>query len=215
MSIRLNIGCGNTPTKGWINMDNSWAIKLANSKFKYKVASILGLLNTKQIENIEWNKLNKIQFVDATKSLPFKDSSVECIYTSHMLEHLSKDGAKIFLKEALRVLKIGGILRISVPDLKIAIDEYVKFGDADSFMRNILVQAPPISSLKDKIILFMTGYRHHQWMYDGASLSKLLKEIGFKATEICEKGHTKIHKPGELNLNEREKDSVYVESAKN
>jgi predicted SAM-dependent methyltransferase len=214
MNIRLNIGCGKTPTKGWINMDNSWAIKLANSKFKYKVARILGLLNTKQIENIEWNKLNKIQFADATKSFPFKDSSVECIYTSHMLEHLSQDGAKIFLKEAFRVLKIGGILRIAVPDLKIAIDEYIKSGDADSFMRNILVQAPPISSLKQKIILFMTGYRHHQWMYDGASLSKLLKEIGFKETEICEKGHTKIHKPGELNLNEREEDSVYVESVK-
>ena len=81
-------------------------------------------------------------------------------------------------------------------------------------MKEILVEAPPISSLKQKIILLMTGYRHHQWMYDGVSLSKLLKEIGFKEVEICKNGYTKIHNPGELNLNEREKDSVYVEGVK-
>ena len=84
MSIKVNIGCGRSPTNGWINMDNSPAIKLANSPFKYKIARTLKLLNPEQIENIEWNKLNKIQFADATKSLPLKDSSVECIYTSHM-----------------------------------------------------------------------------------------------------------------------------------
>ena len=60
----------------------------------------------------------------------------------------------------------------------------------------------------------MTGYRHHQWMYDGASLSKLLKEIGFKEVEICKSGYTKIHNPGELNLNEQEEQSVYVEGVK-
>ena len=214
MNIKVNIGCGRSPTNGWINMDNSLAIKLANSTFKYKVARTLGLLSPKQIENIEWNKSNKIQFADATKSFPFKNSSVECIYTSHMFEHLSQHGAKIFLKEAYRVLKIAGILRIAVPDLKIAIEGYLKSRDADSFMKEILVEAPPISSLKQKIILLMTGYRHHQWMYDGVSLSKLLKEIGFKEVEICKNGYTKMHNPGELNLNEQEKVSVYVEGVK-
>ena len=71
-------------------------------------------------------------------------------------------------------------MRIAVPDLKIAIDKYLKSYDADSFMEGIFPQAPPISTLKQKIILFITGYRHHQWMYDGQSLSKLLKEMGLK-----------------------------------
>ena len=31
MTIRVNIGCGNSPINGWINYDNSLAIKLANS----------------------------------------------------------------------------------------------------------------------------------------------------------------------------------------
>ncbi|MDA7801208.1 methyltransferase domain-containing protein [Candidatus Pelagibacter sp.] len=214
MSIKVNIGCGRSPTNGWINMDNSPAIKLANSPFKYKIARTLKLLNPEQIENIEWNKLNKIQFADATKSLPLKDSSVECIYTSHMFEHLSQIGARSFLKEAKRALKSGGVLRIAIPDLKIAIEKYLKSRNADSFMQEIFVQAPPISSLKQKIMLFVSGYRHHQWMYDGESLSKLLRETGFKEIEICEGGYTKILDPDELNLNEQEDSSVYVESVK-
>ena len=35
MTVRINIGCGKTPTNGWINFDNSPAIKLANSPFLY------------------------------------------------------------------------------------------------------------------------------------------------------------------------------------
>ena len=102
---KVNIGCGRTPTDGWLNMDNSPAIKLANSPLKYQIAKIFRLLNSSQIENIEWNKANSIQFADATKTLPLKGSSVAFIYTSHMLEHLSQDGARRFLKEALRVLE--------------------------------------------------------------------------------------------------------------
>lgn len=214
MNLKVNIGCGANPTVGWINMDNSPAIKLANSSFKYKIAKYLGLLNSSQIENIEWNRANSIQFADATKPLPFVDSSVECIYTSHMFEHLSRDGAKSFLKEALRVLKVGGILRIAVPDLRLEINKYLESEDADDFMRSILVEAPRINTFKEKILLFITGYRHHQWMYDGKSVSKLLKQNGFVDVEVCTKGYTKIAKPTSLNLYERSESSVYIEGVK-
>lgn len=214
MDIRVNIGCGRTPTDGWVNFDNSPAIKLANSPIRYKIAKATGLLNPPQIENIEWNKSNKIQFADATKSIPLNDSSAECIYTSHMFEHLSHDGAKNFLKEAKRVLKSGGVLRISVPDLKVAIDGYLQSNDADSFMQGIFVQAPPISTIKQKLILFMSGYRHHQWMYDGASLTKLLEGMGFKDVEVCKDGYTKIPNADGLDLFERADQSVYVEGIK-
>ena len=42
-------------------------------------------------------------------------------------------------------------------------------------MEAILVEAPPINSLKEKLILFITGYRHHQWMYDGVNNSIIEK----------------------------------------
>ena len=151
MSIKVNIGCGRTPTEGWLNFDNSPAIKLAKSPFKYKLAKAIGLLNEGQIENIKWNMKHNIQFADATKSIPLQTSSVDCMYTSHMVEHLSQKGARSFLKEVKRVLKVGGVVRIAVPDLRIAVDDYLETNDADAFMRGILVQAPEINTLKQKI----------------------------------------------------------------
>ena len=211
MSIKVNIGCGRAPTEGWLNFDNSPAIKLAKSPFKYKLAKAMGLLNEQQIENIKWNMKHNIQFADATKSIPLQTSSVDCIYTSHMVEHLSQKGARSFIKEVKRVLKVGGVVRIAVPDLRIAVDDYLETNDADAFMRGILVQAPEINTLKQKINLFISGYRHHQWMYDGNSLSKLLIEMGFSSAEICKDGKTNIIDADGLNLYEREEQSVYVE----
>lgn len=214
MSIRVNIGCGTTLTEEWLNFDNSPAIKLANSPFKYRLARLLRLLNDKQIENIEWNKKNKVSFADASKKLPLKANTVECIYTSHMLEHLSRDGAYNFLNEAIRVLSKDGVLRVAVPDLKLAVNSYTASGDADVFMTKLFVQAPSISKFREKIQLFLSGYRHHQWMYDGNSLSKLMQKCGFRNVSICSEGKTLISDPGKLNLYERIEDSVYVEGIK-
>ena len=214
MSIRVNIGCGNTPHEGWVNFDNSPAIKLANSPILYFLAKLLKLLSKEQIKNVEWNKKNKIIFADAAKKLPLSNNSVECIYSSHMVEHLSRKQVLIFLREASRILKSDGILRIAVPDLQIVANKYSAEGDADSFMEEILVEAPPINSLKEKLILLITGYRHHQWMYDGKSITLLLKNAGFKNVRVLAKGETLIKNSNGLDLYERCESSVYVEGTK-
>jgi len=214
MTVRINIGCGKTPTNGWINFDNSPAIKLANSPFLYFFAKFFRLLSKDQIKNVEWNKKHKIFFVDATKKIPLKNNSVACIYSSHMLEHLSRDGALAFLRESLRILKKSGVLRIAVPDLRLAINNYLTDGDADNFMEKILVQAPAIDSIKEKLQLIITGYRQHQWMYDGKSLTLLMKTSGFRNVRVFIKGKTSIKNPGALNLHERSEESVYVEGIK-
>lgn len=211
---RINIGCGSSPSVDWTNFDNTPAIKLANSPLKYRIAKLFGMLNKSHIENIEWNIKNKIKYADATKRIPVPSNSVEAIYTSHMFEHLSREGAKSFLCEAKRVLMIDGVLRVSVPDLKIYVDKYKNNEDADEFMNGILVEAPPINTLKQKLFLFLNGYRHHQWMYDGNSLSNLFKEAGLKNIKICAEGETSIKNSTGLDLYERGKNSVYVEGTK-
>lgn len=214
MAQRINIGCGRTPSQGWINFDNSPALKLAKSPFFLRLVKFMGYLDNGQLENIEWNKRNQIRFADATKRIPLVNDSVECIYTSHMFEHLSRSGAKFFLKEAKRVLEVDGILRISVPDLRIAVDEYVRDGDADCFMEGILVQSPPFETARDKLRLILGGYRHHQWMYDANSLALLMEAEGFRNVTPCRGLETQIKNPEGLDLFERASSSAIVEGQK-
>lgn len=212
--IRVNIGCGKNPTNGWQNFDNTLSLKLAKSPLITFFLKMFGFLNKAQIDYIEWNKNNKIIFADATMHLPFKDEQVDVIYSSHMIEHLSPNGAVKFLLEAKRTLRSGGVLRISVPDLKKHVSHYVEDGDADNFMKKTYISAGEINSFKEKLHFFFVGFRHHQWMYDGNSLSKLLLKVGFKETFILNAGKTMIKNYGELNLYEREDESVYVEAIK-
>lgn len=61
---------------------------------------------------------------DLTKGIPFPDNEFDVVYHSHILEHFAKDKAPLFLKECYRVLKLGGIIRIAVPDIEQIIKEY-------------------------------------------------------------------------------------------
>ena len=54
--IRVNIGCGRTPTSGWQNYDNSLALKLAKYPLITFFLKSLNLLGETQIENIEWKQ---------------------------------------------------------------------------------------------------------------------------------------------------------------
>lgn len=64
--------------------------------------------------------------MDASKPLPFHDASMDVVYSSAMIEHLDRPAVPIFLKECLRVLTQGGILRIGVPDFERACRLYLE-----------------------------------------------------------------------------------------
>lgn len=49
-------------------------------------------------------------------TLSIADDSASLIYCAHTLEHLEEAKAIVFLKECLRILKPGGIMRVAVPD---------------------------------------------------------------------------------------------------
>lgn len=64
--------------------------------------------------------LNKIE------RLPFKDSSLKGVYSSHCLEHLKEATVMHWMKEVLRVLKAGSVFRITVPNIEEYFDAYDK-----------------------------------------------------------------------------------------
>ena len=113
---RVNIGCGQSPTPGWLNYDNSLSIRLAKYPLIVSVLERFGLLEEEQKIFISFAKETDIMWADATKHIPLENNSVDVLYASHMLEHLDREKVQIFLREAYRVLAPNGIIRIVVPD---------------------------------------------------------------------------------------------------
>src|SRR4051812_1200031 len=131
---RINIGCGQTPTAGWVNYDNSPSVRLARMPALAGALSRLKLLSASQREFVDFARTSGIQQADAVTSIPQPDRSVDVVYSSHMLEHLDRAEARQFLAETRRVLIRGGIIRIAVPDLRFHVDRYLARRDADLFV---------------------------------------------------------------------------------
>ncbi len=55
---------------------------------------------------------------DLRRGLPLPDGSCDVVYSSHVIEHFDRDGARRFLAECRRVLKPRGIVRVVAPDLE-------------------------------------------------------------------------------------------------
>ena len=106
----------------------------------------------------------------------FRDDSVALIYTSHCLEHISHRRVPEVLKEWHRVLKPGGILRVSVPDFDLLVDTYL---DNDRNMRS--VQLPLMGSQDYAFNFHYTCFNHDE-------LSRLMQEAGFEAPRRWQHG---------------------------
>ena len=212
VTSQLNIGCGQTPTPGWLNYDNSWSVRLAGRPALVRVLAGLRLISKDQKDFIAFAQREKINWADATSRIPLPDHSVDTIYTSHMVEHLEPARAEAFLAESRRVLRSGGVLRIAVPDISVHVNEYLEHGDADRFIgATHLTHASP-KSLIGRIQHVVIGERNHRWMYDGQSLCRLLTQAGFDEVDVVPPGRTNIADAGDLDLSERVPESVFVEA---
>ncbi len=209
--VRINVGCGATPTKGWLNFDNSWTVYSA----RWRLLRPLAKLSLSGPSRMFFESVvqNDVRWARA-QSLPCASASAEVVYTSHMLEHLARTDAIAFLKEVLRVLVPGGVVRIVVPDLERALETYEADGDADKFMAGTLLGQETQPRGMQRMLAVLMGPRHHQWMYDAASLSRLLLQVGFVEAASVPAGTTRIVSPGGLDLFERDEESIYVEAVR-
>ena len=132
----------------------------------------IGGLETKEgwkILNIQ--KRHNVDFIgDISDLSQFKNSSIEEIYASHVLEHVPKDKIETTLKGIRRVLKDTGKFYISVPDLDIL------FHSFRSTLLNIEV--------KKHILAMVFGgqddqYDFHYYGYNFEVLEHYLKSTGF------------------------------------
>jgi predicted SAM-dependent methyltransferase len=62
---------------------------------------------------------------DLRQALPLSDGLCDAVYSSHLIEHFDRAGARRFLEECRRVLKTDGILRMVTPDLEGIVRNYL------------------------------------------------------------------------------------------
>jgi predicted SAM-dependent methyltransferase len=210
--LRVNLGCGSSPTKGWVNIDNSSSVRLARFPRVVRMLRRLGVASLASEAFANSARNNGVIYANAAKCIPLASSSVAVVYSSHMLEHLDRTEALALLHEVHRVLIPGGVIRLVVPDLLRRVRAYVESGDADAFVSSLNMGSRAVRVLAAKIQFMAIGSREHQWMYDAKSLIRLLESADFADAREMQPGSTSIPNPGFLNLSERADESIYIEA---
>ena len=123
-------------------------------------------------------------YYNAENPLPFATESIEHIHAEHFLEHLEYFSAHDFIKECFRVLKVGGSLRIIVPDLEKYISSYV-INDQDFFKRLVDLGGSTIPLTTRAQVcnqMFRMGGAH-KYAWDFETLGIAIKGAGFRNLE--------------------------------
>lgn len=110
---------------------------------------------------------------DFTKGLPFSDSTVDMVYTEHFIEHLTKEDGLAFLTEICRVLKPGGVLRLSTPSLDFLVECYSE-GKVDEWSDMGWV----VDNTADLVNGSMRNWGH-KYLYNSSALIEILENAGF------------------------------------
>lgn len=212
----VNLGCGNALVTGYGNFDGSFSLFLSRVPLPYRLLCQLGLLKPIQLQYIQFLRENQVCYLGISKRIPLPSQSVEVLYSSHLVEHLTPSQLSRFLSEAMRVLKPGGVIRTAFPDIKIHVSEYLTHGNADELVqRTRLTQVRDrMSTFQGRLQILLFGDPDHKWMYDGESFSRVLESAGFVSAKILPAGETTIANLGELNLRQREHESAYVEAVR-
>lgn len=169
--MKLNLGCGSHVPDGWINVDYALGARFA------KIPIFRALNRALRVFELDWNE--KIYLHDLTKKFPWADSSVDVVYSSHTLEHFTREDGKTFLAECHRVLRNNGIIRIVVPDLLNIAVEYIEGQiNADDFVEKLgVLYGNTNNALKNRLSPFIQF--PHKCMYDSRRLLAILSEVGF------------------------------------
>lgn len=116
------------------------------------------------IDAVEYPHIDHVATIDALPFIP--DNSIELIYTCHVLEHFKRNDVNRVLREWHRVLRPGGILRVSVPDFAKLVEVYLRSRD----IRQVI---GPIFGRQDYL------YNIHYNVFDERSLAETLESAGF------------------------------------
>lgn len=125
--------------------------------------------------------------MDATKFFPFEDNLFDYIFCQHMIEHISYQDGQFMLKECLRVLKPGGKVRISTPNLAMVCGLYTTAPNElqRSYMDWSKATWVPEAPKATPAFVINNFFRNwgHQFIYDKETLREAIERVGFREVQ--------------------------------
>ena len=146
---------------------------------------------------------------DIRDGLPLPDDDLDYAFSSHALQQLPFLEVDPALRELRRVLKPGGVLRLGLPDLDRALEAW-RTGDSAYF----LVPDADARSLSTKFVVQMTWYGSSAMLFNYDVIEEMLRRAGFREVLRCVFGQTRSHFPEIVELDNRERETLFVEAWK-
>jgi len=156
MSDRVHYACGQNVLEGWLNVD--------------------GFDESYPNGCVDLQKSARIYRMDITAPHPFPDNSFQWGYSEDFLEHLTQAESMVFLCEAYRTFKPGGVLRLSFPGLAGVLRRHLRSGGHQG-------AATLISEAYTRW--------YHEHFYTFESLELVACHIGFSKVTPCDYGHSR------------------------
>jgi len=146
---------------------------------------------------------------DIRDGLPLEEGAVDYAVSIHALPEVPYGEQLGVLRELRRVLKPGGVLRLALPDLLKGVDAYRR-GDRDYFE----IPDDDMASLGGKLALQLVWYGYSRTLFVPEFIEELLRRAEFASVHHVGFRETASPYPGIVELDNRERESLFVEAVK-
>jgi SAM-dependent methyltransferase len=172
---RLEFGAFDRVRDGWISTDITPHLLVARVPGLAWLLRHAGIISDERYESHRSGAFGQVRYLDISRRLRFPDDYFECVYSSHVLEHLHPDVAEHCLREVHRILAPAGIVRVAIPNLDALVAQYDP-ANPDAFLYG-LYQGRGSASV--------ASAERHWWHYNAGSLEALLHQTGFTDIRSC------------------------------
>jgi predicted SAM-dependent methyltransferase len=179
----LHVGCGPNIRRRWLNTDRRMFGDAGG-----------GLSPAGRIVRASSEQYRERYFLsqDALEPYPIEDGAFDYAYSEHFIEHVPREGAVAWLREVHRLIRPGGFVRLSTPDLRKYVEGYLEPDGVFFARRRELLENMPhfgpggVPERPGFMVNQIFRYFGHQWIYDLEEIRSAAAEAGFDQAAVTE-----------------------------